>query len=116
MCVGGVVVAFSAIKREIKKFPESKKQIAESVLKKAIFQHEQLQILQKIIQENGWVEEYQNGENQKGRKKTAEADSYLSLAKVYVSTIKQLAEIMEIEDADKGDNALFDFLKAKKVK
>ena len=44
------------------------------------------------IKENGWAEDYQNGENQRGRKTTVEGDNYIKLQKLYASTIKQLTD------------------------
>ena len=77
-----------------------------ALYEKCVFQHEELQHLQQVLRENGWTEGYQNGANQSGRKKTGEADSYLSLSKVFNTTVKQLNEIMNSSPAEQSDGFL----------
>lgn len=86
-------------KKEMKKLkyiadlmPEDRKKITEGLITDAAFMAEQLEELRKKIKENGWAEEYQNGENQRGRKTTVEGDNYIKLQKLYASTIKQLTD------------------------
>ena len=55
---------------------------------------EQLEILRAHITENGWSEEYKNGENQFGKKSSVEADAYIKIQKSYASTIKQLTDLL----------------------
>ena len=93
---------FARTRQNVGKLPESEKERAESLLNNLIFQHQQLKKLQAVIRKNGWSEEYQNGQNQSGRKKTAEGDAYNSLIKSYTATMKQLNEMLE-SVADDGD-------------
>ncbi len=86
-------------KKELKKLkniadfmPEDRKKICEGLLTDAAFMAERLEELREHIKENGWSEEYQNGENQRGRKITVEADCYLKTQKLYAATIKQLVD------------------------
>lgn len=72
--------------------PENRKKITEGLITDAAFMAEQLEELREHIKEHGWAEEYQNGENQRGRKTTVEADNYLKMQKLYASTIKQLTD------------------------
>ena len=108
---------FNKIKADIKKLPESKQQAAQAILDKAIWQEAQLAFLQEHINENGWVEDYRNGEHQSGRKKSAEADTYLSLAKIFTQTMKQLLDVLSSVVDYSDDDELTAFLKgsAKKM-
>ena len=48
--------------------------------------------LQDIILKKGWVEEYQNGQNQHGVKKSSEGDTYNQLIKNYTTLMRQIME------------------------
>ncbi len=108
---------FNKIKADIKKLPESKRQAAQAILDKAIWQEAQLTFLQEKVAEVGWVENYNNGQHQSGKKKSAEADAYLSLAKVFSQTMKQLLEVLSAVADYSNDDELTEFLKgsAKKM-
>jgi hypothetical protein len=91
---------FSAAK-ELKKLkliadllPDDKQKITEGLIADAAFMAEQLEILRAHITENGWSEEYKNGENQFGKKSSVEADAYIKIQKSYASTIKQLTDLL----------------------
>jgi hypothetical protein len=98
------------IKDLINTLPEAKKSVALGLLDKAVFMDEELGKLQKILKEKGWVEHYQNGENQCGLKKSSEADVYNGMIKNYNSTLKQIADLFPAEDKTAGD-PLMEFLK-----
>ena len=53
-----------------------------------------LEDLEEQLNETGWVEEYQNGENQWGRKKSADADVHISLTKNLNALTKQLLDLV----------------------
>ena len=53
--------------------------------------------LRTIIAEKGYTEEYQNGANQKGVKKSAEIEIYNTMIKNYMAVIKQLTELLTKE-------------------
>ena len=76
-----------------KELDENKKKIILPLIQKAAFMHVELEDLQAHIAENGITEEYQNGENQHGRKRSPEADVYIALTKNYTAIIKQLTEL-----------------------
>lgn len=99
-------MAFTATKEDILQLPNSKRELAMALYKKCCFQEKELTKLQSIIKKDGWTEGYQNGANQSGRKKTAEADSYLSLAKVFNSTVKQLNDLLKENSGDEDDGFL----------
>lgn len=81
------------IKALIETLPDAKKSIAYGLLDKAVFMDGELLKLQKVLKEKGWVEEYQNGANQSGLKKSSEADVYNAMIKNYNSTLKQISDL-----------------------
>lgn len=52
-----------------------------------------LEDLEEQLNDSGWVETYQNGENQYGLKKSAAADVHISLTKNLNAIIKQLLDL-----------------------
>lgn len=104
---------FKATKEIIGRLPESKRELATALYEKCVFQNSQMEELQKVIKKHGWTEAYQNGANQSGRKKTGEADSYLSLSKVFNSTVKQLNDIIGSAGNSEQDDELTEFLKGR---
>lgn len=73
--------------------PTPKIKAAKGLIDNAAFMTIHLQDLQTELNEHGCVEEYRNGENQYGMKKSAAADIYTTMYKNYIATIKQLAEL-----------------------
>ena len=70
-----------------------------NLINEAAFMSVSLSELRKIINEKGYTEIYQNGENQKGVKKSAEVDIYNSLIKHYMAIMKQLLELLPKTEA-----------------
>lgn len=66
--------------------------------------------LQEDINENGYREEYKNGENQYGYKRSIAADLYQVTIKNYSSIIRQLEKMMpgpvEIEKVDPAEEIM----------
>ena len=81
------------IRELIDTLPEAKKSIATGLLDKAVFMDSELLKLQKILKAKGWVEEYKNGANQSGMKKSSEADVYNAMIKNYNATLKQISDL-----------------------
>lgn len=102
------------IKRRLKKLhktyerlPAEKWVIAEPLIKNAAFMEIELEDLQQIIAENGASEEYKNGENQYGRKASADLQSYNSLIKSYNTVNARLEAMLPAgEDVDDLDEFL----------
>ena len=65
--------------------------------------------LRAIINKKGYIEEYQNGENQKGIKKAAEVDIYNSLIKHYMAIMKQLLDLLPKTEAIVAENVIAKF-------
>ncbi|HAE16986.1 MAG TPA: hypothetical protein DHW39_11655 [Erysipelotrichaceae bacterium] len=93
------------IKRRLKelttiysKLPEKKRSIAEPLIKNAAFMEVELEELRVIIAQNGASEEYKNGENQYGRKASADLQSYNSLLKSYNMVNSRLEAMLPPEE------------------
>ena len=73
---------------------ENKKKTCEALIDRAAFITISLQDLEEQLNATGWVETYQNGENQYGMKKAAAADVHISLTKNLNAIMKQLLELV----------------------
>ena len=76
------------------KLENKTKKSVSSLVDEAAFMAASLYELRQIINEKGYTEEYQNGENQKGTKKCSEVEIYIQLSKNYMSIIKQLTDLL----------------------
>ena len=65
-----------------------------ALIDRAAFITISLEDLEEQLNETGWVETYQNGENQSGMKKAAAADVHISLTKNLNAIVKQLLELV----------------------
>ena len=72
----------------------NKLQTCRALIDRAAFITVSLQELEEQLNESGWVEYYQNGENQSGIKKAAAADVHISLTKNLNAITKQLLELV----------------------
>lgn len=91
------------LKGQIMKLDENKQILADRLLEKAIFMDEELQKLQEYIKVNGATEQYQNGANQFGKKKSSEVDVYNAMVKNYASVMKQINDILPEEIGEQDD-------------
>ena len=82
---------------EINALPEWQQVLAFGLLDKIMFYEDELQKLQKQIPEVGWTEEYKNGANQHGMKKSAVADSYNNAMKIYITALEKLNKLLSTE-------------------
>ena len=90
--------------------PDASKQLAMNLLDKAMFMETELLKLQKNLKEKGWTEEYKNGANQFGLKKSSEGEVYIALVKNYSTVMKQLQDILGKRAGETTDE-LMTFLK-----
>lgn len=67
------------------------------LIERAAFLRVSLEDLERKLNEEGWTEEYTNGQNQSGKKKSAEADAHISLTKNLTAITKQLLELVPPE-------------------
>lgn len=79
------------------------KKSVSSLIDEAAFMAASLYELRQIINEKGYTEEYQNGENQKGIKKCSEVEIYIQLSKNYMSIIKQLTDLLPKAEKEKPE-------------
>lgn len=73
------------------------KKAVDSLIDEAAFMAASLYELRQIIDQKGYTEEYQNGANQKGVKKCSEVEIYNTMIKNYMSTVKQLTDLLPKE-------------------
>ena len=71
----------------------NQREIAAALIDRAAYLTVALEDLEKEIAVDGWTEEYRNGQNQTGVKKSAAADAHISLTKNLTAITKQLLEI-----------------------
>ncbi|MCM1057901.1 MAG: hypothetical protein NC517_09875 [Firmicutes bacterium] len=104
----------SKIKKEKKRLGEifknietTKLKLVEKLIDEAAFQSVTLEETREIIRRDGVIEEYQNGANQKGIKKSSAVEVYDKLVNTYSRIVKQLCELLpdrvdwSEEDSDK---------------
>lgn len=65
-----------------------------ALIDRAAFITVSLEDLEEQLNATGWVEPYQNGENQSGMKKAAAADVHISLTKNLNAIVKQLLDLV----------------------
>jgi hypothetical protein len=89
------------IKKEKKRLTEifkdlepNKLKTCQALIDRAAFITVSLADLEEQLNETGWVEMYQNGENQSCMKKAAAADVHISLTKNLNAIMKQLLELV----------------------
>ena len=92
------------IKSEKRKLNENVKKTVESLIEEAAFMAVSLAELQEKINEKGYTEEYQNGANQKGVKKSSEVEIYNTMIKNYMAVVKQLTDLIPKENKTKGES------------
>ena len=88
---------------ETVKLKRKKKESVESLIEEAAFMAGSLYELRRIIEEKGYVEEDQHGQNQKGFKKTCEVEIYNTMIKNYMSCVKQLTDMLPKEAAKQAE-------------
>lgn len=92
------------IKKEIRKLNQifsgidaNKRRTVEQLIKMAAFMAVSLEEYQDIINAEGYTEEYQNGENQSGRKQSEAVKGHIAMMKNYSAVVKQLLDMVPPE-------------------
>lgn len=89
--------------------PSNKKKIVMPLIENASFMEVELEDLQKIISAEGTIDEYQNGEKQKGKKISANMQTYNNLLKSYNTVNARLEALLpEEKKAQSKLNAFLD--------
>ena len=81
------------LKRVFKDLDKNKLQTVESLIKNAV----SLEKIKEIINAEGYVVEYQNGENQKGTKQSDAVKTHIAMTKNHATIIKQLTDLVPPE-------------------
>lgn len=82
------------LKKIFKNIDKNKKETVEKLVESAAFMAVELRELENYISENGVTEEYCNGKNQYGIKKSSQVEVYNTMIKNYSSVIKQLCDLV----------------------
>lgn len=86
--------------------------LEEAMLRRTVhdlaFMRIELEDLQERLADEGWQDEYQNGENQSGTKSSPSAKAFLDVQKLYNSTVRQLKTLAA--GTDIATDNLMDFL------
>lgn len=81
-----------------------KKKLIKKAIEQAVHMEFQLDELQMALEKVGFVEEYQNGNNQYGKKESTESKAYNQLMKNYTAVVKiLLAELPRTIPVDEDD-------------
>ena len=106
------------IKRELKKLKaifsdigEKNRGTVERLIENAAFLAVTLEETQKIINRDGVIEEYQNGENQRGMKKSSAVEVYDKSMNTYSKVIKQLCDLLPKEADTDPAKEIMQFIK-----
>lgn len=96
----------------------NKRKTVEKLIENAAFMAVTLEETRQIVARDGVVEAYQNGENQKGVKKSAAVEVYDKMVNTYSKVIKQLCDLMPVqiilnkgEEKDSPEKEIMDFIK-----
>lgn len=81
------------LRRVFRDLDKNKLSVVESLMHNAAFMAVSLAELQAIINREGYTDEYQNGENQKGTKQSEAVKTHLAMTKNHAAIIKQLADL-----------------------
>ena len=94
------------LKKIFKDLEPNKLKTVDALIARAAFITISLQELEEQLNRDGWVEEYQNGRNQCGLKKSASAEVHISLTKNLSTIMKQLIDLVPAEQKESRLSAL----------
>lgn len=90
--------------------PQDAAAVAEKLIENAAFMAVSLRELQEAINKKGYVEEYQNGANQSGVKKSSEVEVYNTMIKNFNVTMKQLIDLLPDSAGAGKKNPVLDYI------
>lgn len=106
---GRIKKELKRLKRIFAPLPQNERDFVKPLIENAAFMAITLEDLQAEINDYGCIDEYQNGENQKGVKQSASTQAYVAVMKTYNTTMdKLLAKLPK----DVGKNALAKFMES----
>ena len=77
--------------------PSNKLELVEPMIQNVAFIKVTLDDMQKKVAESGATDEYRNGNNQFGKKISADIQAYNQTMKVYISAIDRLAKMLPVK-------------------
>lgn len=101
------------IKRALKSVDKDTLKLYEKVIDEAAQYATSLSEINAIIARDGFVDSYQNGENQYGTKKSVAAELKPKYTQTYQTLIKQLSELLPTEGEKDAAAELMDFINDK---
>lgn len=114
---GRINKEMAKLKQTFSKMDVKTKKAVHSLVVNAAFMIVTLEDLQEDINLNGVTEEYQNGKDQFGIKKSAAVEVYNTMIKNHLAVMKQLTDLIaknqENEDSRKDDDGFDSFVKNK---
>lgn len=99
-----ILIEYNRLIKLYKSAPKEKLALARKLISRAAFLAILVDELEKDIDENGYEQEYRNGEFQYGMKKSAAADLHVSYSKNLFAVMKQLNDMLEIRGTGGGDS------------
>lgn len=100
------------LKRITQNMAEDKQKAFADMIQNIAFMSVELACLQEQIREEGCLEYYQNGANQKGRKPSSAIQVYNATAKTFNTAIKLLVSALDTKEQKTEKNELLEFLKS----
>lgn len=94
------------LRRAFRDLDKNKMNTAESLMKRAAFLTVSLEDLEEIINREGYDDEYQNGENQKGTKQSDAVKSHIAFTRNLTAITKTLTEMAPPERKKESKLAL----------
>lgn len=91
------------LKKILNNLDDDRKKAVEKLLEDAAFMAVTLDETRQIIARDGIIEDYQNGQNQSGHKKSSAVEVYDKLVNTYAKVVKQICDC--IPDAPASDPA-----------
>jgi len=93
---------YRRLKTIFRDLDKNMKNTVDSLIKNAAFMSVSLEDLQEIINREGYIVEYQNGENQKGTKQSDAVKTHIAMTKNHASVMKQLTDLTPPERKKKS--------------
>lgn len=97
----------------LKELDSDKKKSLETAVENAAWMAVSLAELRSIIDRDGYVETYQNGENQSGTKDSVAVRTFNNMIKNYNATVKMILDQLSPGDSQKAGDELAKFLMKK---
>lgn len=86
---------------------ENQKQTAAGLIRSAAFMAVSLEDLEEIINEQGYIDQYQNGANQNGEKISAAVQTYNNMIARYTTVITKLLKIVPPKEKKKTPSKIY---------